>query len=101
MSVAVPSIDQMSTSQRDEMLGQLVLDAFARRGFGTIPVRLTQSSVALVVPRIDPAVVSSVPDLPADYVAEIRRRAATPKAALEWTDFRALLARDLQESVGD
>ena len=99
MSVAVPPIDQMSVSQRDEMLGQLVLDAFSRNGFSAIPVRFAESSVALMVPRIDPAVISSVPNLPPDYVDEIKRRAATPEAGLEWNDFRARLAQDLRKSA--
>jgi|SRR5262245_4345422 len=97
---AVPSIDQMSESQRDEMLGKLVVDAFVRHGFGTIPVRLTDISVALLVPKFDPAVVSSIPDMPPEYVEEIKRRAATPEQAMPWSEFRELVVRDLRESGG-
>lgn len=82
MSVAIPTIDQMSVPERDEMLGRLVLDAFSRRGFGAIPVRYTGASVAMVVPRIEPAAITTIPDLPAEFVEEIRRRAATPEEAL-------------------
>jgi len=64
MSIAIPTVDQMSESERDEMLGRLVLDAFVRRGFGTIPVRYTGGSVAMVVPRIEPAAITTIPDFP-------------------------------------
>jgi hypothetical protein len=99
MSVAIPPIDQMSESERDEMLGRLVVDAFARHGFGVISVRVAETRVGFVVPKIDPAVASTVPDLPPEYVAEIKRRAATPEAGLTWPDFRERLARDLRESA--
>jgi hypothetical protein len=101
MSATLPPVESLSEEQRDELLGRLVLDAFVRRGFGSIPVRMTDKSVALVVPRIDPAVVSSVPDLPPEFRVEINRRAATPEAALDWPEFRARLERDLRASAAD
>lgn len=101
MSVTIPPIEDMSEAQRDEMLGRLVLDAFVRRGFGTIPVQLTDQTVALVVPRIEPATVSSIPDLPPEYVAEIKRRIATPEHIISAAELRERVLRDLQESAGE
>jgi len=93
---AIPDVGQLTESQRDEMLGRLVLDAFERRGFGTIPVNVTGKQVAFVVPRIAPAPVTTIPDMPPEYIEEIRRRAATPEKAVFISEFRELVARDLQ-----
>jgi hypothetical protein len=98
MSVAIPPIEQMSEAERDEMLGRLVMDAFVRRGFGTIPIRLPDKSTALVVPRIEPAVVSSVPDLSAEEIEELKRRAATPERIIPAAEFRERVLRDLLSS---
>jgi hypothetical protein len=57
--------------------------------------------MSVALSQINPAAISSVPDLPADYLEEIKRRAATPEECLEWSDFRARLAQDLQELAGD
>lgn len=96
MSAAIPPIEEMTEAQRDEMLGRLVMDAFRRRGVGTIPVRLADTSVALVVPRFEPAAVTTIPDFPPEFLEEIERRAATPEDVLDWEEFRELLAQDLQ-----
>jgi hypothetical protein len=91
----------MSESERDEMLGRLVLDAFVRHGFGTIPVHLTDKLGALVVPRIEPAPVSSIPDLPPEYVEELKRRIATPEQVISAAVFRERVLRDLHESADE
>lgn|SRR5262245_35049401 len=96
MAVTIPPIDQMSHSDRDEMLGRLVVNAFARHAFGAIPVRVADTTVAFIVPKIDAAVASTIPDLLPEYVAEIKRRAATPEAGLSSPDFRERLAQDLR-----
>jgi hypothetical protein len=96
MSIAIPEVKEMTESQREEMLGRLVLDAFARRGFGTIPVKVTGKSVAFLVPRIEPAAVTTIPDMPPEYIEEIKRRAATPEKAISLSEFRERLFRDLQ-----
>ena len=101
MSVAIPPIEQMTEAQRDEMLGRLVLDAFSRRGFGTIPVRLPDESVALVVPRIEPAVVSSIPEMSPEEIEELKRRAATPERVISAAEMRKRVLRDLLSSEGD
>jgi hypothetical protein len=101
VSVAIPPIEQMSEAERDEMLGRLVLDAFIRHGFGTIPVHLTDKLGALVVPRIEPAVVSSIPDLSPEEIEELKRRVATPERVISAAEFRERVLRDLLSSDGD
>ena len=101
MSVAIPSIEEMTEAQRDEMLGKLVLDAFVRRGFGTIPVQLTDQALALVVPRIEPAAVSSIPDLSDEDIEELKRRVATPDRVISAAEMRERVLRDLLSSEGD
>jgi hypothetical protein len=101
MSVAIPPIEQMSEAERDDLLGRLVLDAFVRHGFETIPVHLTDKLGALVVPRIEPAPVSSIPDLSPEDIEELKRRAATPERVISAAEFRERVLRDLLSSEGD
>jgi hypothetical protein len=91
----------MSESERDELLGRLVLDAFARHGSGTIPVRTTSTSVALVIPRIESAAATSIPDLPGGFVDEIRRRTGTSDQIISAAEFRERVVRNLRESADD
>lgn len=98
MSQLLELIRTSTPEERSLALAELVGEALAHSGRSPVAVRdATARTVGYLTPEVNAAAVLPFPELTADEVAELRRRAANPHEAVSVDEF----TRRLDAAAGE